>query len=619
MEILFLWIKKFRHFNETSINLSSEFFIDIEYLENGSKMSLVIKRNPSFIENFFEKNNVENVSVLIGKNGAGKSAILHYIINHLPEGLAANFLNDIIIYSFFQNGKKQYHINYPSFLNIQINDSTKLFSNQPYSEFPESTDTFRFASKFSDATFIFYSYFIELSPSIDDYHGLKNISTVSLINDERKFREQEIFLTDKDSSYKNLTNSIDLLSSGEISRALQLLTSEYRKIIEFEIPPELTIFVNQSDKYDFIRPSTNFPKVSEILRILKDRNNEDNFNERSINNLSISVFSNFLRTQLVYSSGYIFEYKFSILKKESPKQYVIRFFKELKNSFYEFEGKKVEINRHKEMFDLFIQFINFFEHNIKIGALRVENEVGSEVFKLQTVVESNETFQQLINIYLKIKGITGFLEFTWRNLSTGEQSFLSFMSRFYHLKRHQIGNDDLKRNIVILIDEGDAGYHPEWQRKFLKSSLDFLSSLFTEHQLQLIYTANTPFLTSDLPKSNVIFIKKDENNVSIEVKENNRAQTFGSNIHTLYSDSFYMDGALVGEFAKFKIDRIIDYLNNKENKEPDPRIKKTIDIIGEPLIRNKLNSMWSNKFGFFEELKTLENRIQEIKRQQNND
>ena len=132
--------------------------------------------------------------------------------------------------------------------------------------------------------------------------------------------------------------------------------------------------------------------------------------------------------------------------------------------------------------------------------------------------------------------------------------------------------------------------------------------------MQLIFTANAPFLTSDLPKSNILFLEKQkDDSIFVHDKKNDRAETFGSNIHLLFSDSFYMEGALIGAFAKSKIDYIINYLNSNENNQPEVTIKRTIDLIGEPLIKRKLQAMWSEKFGLDEELELLQNRIEEIK------
>ena len=79
---------------------------------------------------------------------------------------------------------------------------------------------------------------------------------------------------------------------------------------------------------------------------------------------------------------------------------------------------------------------------------------------------------------------------------------------------------------------------------------------------------HSPFVISDLPKENVIFLERLENgqckNISniIDIK-----QTFGANIHTLLSHGFFMKNGLMGEFAKEKIQSIIKYHEDIEKKE----------------------------------------------------
>lgn len=81
----------------------------------------------------------------------------------------------------------------------------------------------------------------------------------------------------------------------------------------------------------------------------------------------------------------------------------------------------------------------------------------------------------------------------------------------------------------------------------------------------MFLTTNSPFLISDLPKNNLLFLEKDHNdklyvipNEMIEVK------TFGGNIGELYLDAFFMLDSLISSFAECKIREIIDKINNKE-------------------------------------------------------
>ncbi len=171
------------------------------------------------------------------------------------------------------------------------------------------------------------------------------------------------------------------------------------------------------------------------------------------------------------------------------------------------------------------------------------------------------------------------------NFSTGELILLFYIEKLTEIK-------EKKKDITILIDESELYLHPDWQKKFIS----FVCKLFkdNEYKRQVIISSHSPFILSDIPKKNVIFMK--DGMLDQGIKHN---QTFGANIHTLLSDSFFMDDGLMGEFAKNKIDEIIKNLNNKdydpERKEKE-NILLVIKSIGEPFLKNKILDMYYKKF-----------------------
>ncbi|WP_253262818.1 hypothetical protein [Bacillus cereus] len=66
-------------------------------------------------------------------------------------------------------------------------------------------------------------------------------------------------------------------------------------------------------------------------------------------------------------------------------------------------------------------------------------------------------------------------------------------------------------------------------------------------------TSNSPFIVSDLPKHNSVFIGENAGGNDIIDALVNKKQTFAANIHTLLLDSFFIDGELIGDLAKEKI------------------------------------------------------------------
>lgn len=236
-----------------------------------------------------------------------------------------------------------------------------------------------------------------------------------------------------------------------------------------------------------------------------------------------------------------------------------------------------------------------------------------------------ELFKSIVDIFLKSYFIHTFTERGWRNLSSGENAMLSLFSRFYSLKYDTICNTfksytqcNLSDNIVILIDEVDLYFHPEWQQKIVLYLLNFLPQVFDNKNIQVILTSHSPFILSDIPRHNTIFMESLKENEDTPLKcmvldsEKEKKQTFASNIHNLYLDSFFLTDT-IGEFSKKKIKDTIKFileckncLNDKEHdllsiKYKDielmkKEIKATINIIGEPVIKRKLESMYRETF-----------------------
>ncbi|MFA6144232.1 MAG: AAA family ATPase [Sulfuricurvum sp.] len=214
---------------------------------------------------------------------------------------------------------------------------------------------------------------------------------------------------------------------------------------------------------------------------------------------------------------------------------------------------------------------------------------------------------------------------SFKNLSFGEQYLLkqlhtilnSFDIKKVNITTHSYWNDEVDERedsdetikiekYFLFIDEFELGLHPNWQKKALTYMIDFLK-LF-DVKIDLFITSHSPFILSDLPKENVVFLekyKKDEDknqkegNCKNVTKETN-IETFGANIHTLLSHGFFMKDGLMGEFAKGKInlikefyDDVIKYKDNKDElvasrciyDDKKNEFWKIQEIIGEPFLK----------------------------------
>ena len=197
------------------------------------------------------------------------------------------------------------------------------------------------------------------------------------------------------------------------------------------------------------------------------------------------------------------------------------------------------------------------------------------------------------------------LDFTL--LSKGQQQIISYFGILARLKRH-FGD---KKNINIFFDEVESTFHPDWQRNFINLLIQLViksNLLDNKQKLNLVFATHSPFILSDLPKESIIFLEKGKQVYPFD----NGKQTFGANIHTLLSHGFFMKNGLMGEFAKSKIDDVINYLNNKETEiENDQDAQNIINIIGEPIIKRELQRMLKNKMELSNktEIDTIKDKI----------
>ena len=171
---------------------------------------------------------------------------------------------------------------------------------------------------------------------------------------------------------------------------------------------------------------------------------------------------------------------------------------------------------------------------------------------------------------------------SFKDLSFGEQYILkqlhailnSFDTNKIKTITHSSWNQELDKGedfdenvkiekYLLFIDEFELGLHPNWQKKTLSYMIDFFKIF--NLKIDLFITSHSPFLLSDLPKENVIFLEKGKQVKPFKENE----QTFGANIHTLLSHGFFMSDGLMGEFAKSKINEIKEFYDENKDLEKD--------------------------------------------------
>lgn len=635
MQLLYVWIEEYKNIKKQGFNFGgSPYHFEYDY----DKKELIVTDNPSYIENFFnDKQNdlgsISNISAIIGANGSGKSSVLEWIAQYLVNEnhilSKPNFViyiqggilfiicpiinnSEIIIDSKdIQNGiiKKQFYKVTIEMINNVQNTNLTFFS----------------VPLFNLKNIIFFSNIFK--KFIYSPHIISDISTMGLLN--------------------KINNSLDLYFQEEMQKIIRFYSKFKEKHLPFDLPDSIHIEI----KYNFLKdigfkgfPIDNYLEegdknllkkyfdISKIESIIKKAynivaNSDLTNDERCIHSFILMSFLHFLLTfakkeqETDWVEDDAFKLNIEFNEFEDFQSIIIEIFHRFIEQITNIKGKLKADNsyiqnciRYVEQLEASIEFINSLKEFIKSDLLNTRG------FNL----DLNNLLIFLKLYYKTLKEGDEYLMFKWQKngkiiyLSSGEEAIINIYSRFYSIEK-SISSDN---HIIILIDEGDIYLHPDWQRRFVEYMLVFLRECFPNKIMQIIITSHSPFVISDLPKENVIFLDRDaEGNCIVSDMEKHK-QTFGANIHTLLSDGFFMEGGLIGEFAKGKINEVINDLRYGVNltAKRKKEIRLIIDVIGEPIIRNKLLQMYEDKFirlSIDDEIESLKERIKTLENQKN--
>lgn len=512
MELVYLWIEKYKNIKKQGFNFSPRF--RCEYNEDTKELNIVDKEKTGefYPKNFFP-NNI-NITAIVGENGSGKSSLLLGITNSKIIIRKDNqfYTNDFTskIHKFNNiNREKDYDIIYMDFDLIKINPIRDFWGFSQQNIYDKNLYK-RIENNLSgDVNFNIIKY-------KENFYNLIIKYNDSFLSELFFYNPIEIRLSDyikiipfQDSQSKSINNKIEPVQSKNYSK-IKFLTFLYSKI-------------------------KNNPELSK----LKDFDGDINILEKEQNILDYSGFS----SEEIDSIYKLLE----VLENKKIHKFSIEDF------------SKQIYNENREAFFKLTE-LGYLEVNLK-------DKVGREYF----------------------------------DLSQGERKlFAEFLMIF-----DSIGKSN-KNEIFLVLDEPDLALHPQWQKNYIQELIKLLSS-FPKKRFHIIITSHSPFILSDLPKENVIFL---ENGTQVYPFEDGK-QTFGANIHTLLSHGFFMKDGLMGEFAKKTIQDVIDYLDNKPTQNMNKqKALQIIQFVGEPFLKYKLEEKYNEKF--LTEKEKKQNKIKQL-------
>ncbi|WP_375191133.1 hypothetical protein [Chryseobacterium sp.] len=364
-------------------------------------------------------------------------------------------------------------------------------------------------------------------------------------------------------------------------------------------------------KYNEFRKGIDEAKQTE--KILNSLYNKYDVNYQDYKDDNWNVVNEYLiyKTLKIVTRYIEFQNYFDIKNRSFDKDNFEKFLKDFSN-----DTSHITLKIRQVLY--FIKFQNELEINLETA----EIDPKKYSTKVQDIIKNNENISIIELIPPPIFKIDLILtnNLNYSSLSSGEKQMISTVqSVLYHLNNlNSIIEKENKikyNNINLIFEEIELYFHPEYQRVFLNRILNGIKNLgFSNMNLNLLFITHSPFILSDIPKQNVLFLdvikKVDNDNIPIlkdgkeqffstseEYKGDN---TFGENIHQMLTDGFFISdtkGALfnekVKEFLKFyykckeskyDIELKVEFEKRKENDW------KLIELIGEDYIRNILEN-----------------------------
>lgn len=607
----------------------------IEYEKNNN--CLTISKNENYVNGFWGKNICDCLAV-VGENGAGKTRLMNYIMEDI-QGIKDSLLfeKDFIII-FERTSDRNIENTLLAYCTKKYKDIKILLDGVPiFKEILESNHTTKYLTGYQIA------YFNNALSNRDykarqrcryDFSLGKMIKRHHDITCEMKYGgvEKDSFVTYYSNEAFRIINFLyDYANNDELK-------------IDFRFPKIISIgFADDWEHKNYIlnhdiwkkrgltNQATEFGRAIDNITQIFGRN----WITCLIKNLIFNCFKHICIPAVTpYNIATEYQAFFSTCDFLRYSDQIVgnNIYKCILGLLDELEKKLSSFNKpiYNEYISSVKRFVEWLEKNEK-EIKQWENKAFLQIdIKIGRNTEAfiNELRELYMNVYFEFP----FLDFSF-GVSEGEYCFLSIFSNLYSMVKHEEHNynvydysklDENTKGLLLIFDDADLAMHPRWQIMYMKWITDFCKVLFTDIFVKIIVTTHSPIILSDFPAHSVLYLQRDEN--GRRVFYNEQMTTFGSNIHSLFLNSFFLEKyGTMGAFAEKKINEVANVLI-KENKEitNTDEIKKIIGYIGEGIIKQKLEeALYKNTHGNtaiinMQEREVLNDTMLKLKQQRNN-
>lgn len=597
----YVWFKDNYKFHNQGINFSSKYNFSYDSGGSGSKkLKVTGPQNEKYVDDFFG-NNID-VTAIVGQNGTGKTTLLKFI-QSLRSGV---IYEDCVIVC--ERASKFFAVKYssdgntPTILPIEGNNIANIVELGIEPE--ELTYLFR-----KDIRFIYMTEMFNMSQYEASSPGTSSgddMSFAAVLYRQSEYGYEEKHTINPVTRYiHRITDwQLDFISNG--AKYVEKFDITYPKFLT--IKPNYDIFafdklymaVKGKDQNKILQNSSNeYDKEATILS-KKWFGNSENIKDEYAKAIVMNIISSceyytdasypkrknlYDRLECCYSSGlgtWASTKEFLRVTNTENNEHNDRNTKD-KSRFYINARPYIEFMKYLE---------NFFEG---------KNPNRYILFDINIPTSDMTIIYDFVKEYRKCVLMVDFLSFSW-GLSSGETLLLNQYGKLMHLFRKDNNGYFLPANInsvipaenaVIMLDEAEISFHPEWQRRYFNAFLTFINQNIAKRgtHIQIIIATHSPIILSDIPKQNTVFLKCDNETKRTTCIESE--ETFASNIFSLYNNAFFMDESEIGAFAEEKLCKLVKAIHSLFEEphivsETDhKKVRNQIALIGDPYIRSK--------------------------------
>lgn len=542
--------------------------------------------------------NITSINLLVGKNGSGKSTILDLI------GSDKRNRNELLA----ESDSKRWFAVYSLKDDVFVIEGNSVSIIKNFNHFGSQRQDYAYIVQFERGYFKSIHYIQEFENEVNELIYLYDSDR---IQESWYYSNKYFFGMDGQLGYKR-----NYLLDPNIGDIFKILNSVENNLDGAFNAKNVKVRINRRSLY------RENEKINSYIKLLNLYNSNNklvlvlNPDLSEFNLLSEKVIKNkwspkerfiieFLEESIFYRVKDVIEERYKEIIKSIKKikfdmdkdnfNYRVDYLKLILEILYSketlyFNNIKKKFNGYTDVINILIDTKDqFFLSEDLIAFDFYEYDKNPSIMKLVKFYDKTE-IEQVREVYpLKI-------EFT--NLSSGELQFIKHFSKINQAINIATLNSNTE-NVILLLDEPDRFFHPEWSRKYINTLVNLLNNISFDKsfKFQVILTTHSPFMISDIPKNYITCIDV------IKEKENDMARrlvskaNFGlmSNFYDLIKNNFFIKYP-IGDFARKIFDDLkqdIDSLHINNDKLKSINIR--ISLIDDPLIKMKLKEYLEKK------------------------